>query len=920
MTDAQMPRNEIPHAQSTSPEEPIAAPVVKVLLTHVKGADLGAALTVLARQVYEPPAEVVVVGDIPDLLGEEFASEATLDSAIAKHGDGVDYYWLLHSDARPRPDALMALVAEMDRNDAALGGSKLLVAGSHEELESVGSATDVFGEPYSGLDEGEIDLQQYDVVREVAFVRSASMLVRRDLAQGLGGLDPLLPPIAAGLDFSQRTRLAGGRVISVPSSEVYHQSRCDQKGGGWREQAGRLRAMVTAYTPLTLLWLIPYDLVVSILDSLANLLFLRWRPAARHLASFGWNFIHLPSTFGQRRRFRSVRVAGDEELFRFQSKGSVRLREVGSEFSGRVLSMFDDDQALARSSRRLWGSPGIWGAVVAAIIVAFSVRSLVFSGVPNVGFNLPFEAPSVALDRWFAGWNQSGLGSPATVHPSVGLTGLSSWIWLGAEGAARTIMTILAGAVAIVGVGRLGGRLGLRGPGRYLAGLVLIAGPGTALLTGRGSWLALMAASATPWAVRSVLVHRHDEKRTQFARIGWALVLAIPIAAFSPLLAVLPLLIVLLWKALGGSETRVAPGLAALSVGVVAVPFLMGDPGWVLDSSRRLGLTVSVMWPVLIALTAAPLLVANDRTRRIGVLGALISVMALVAVRFPYGGPGVEEGLLIVASFGAALLVAAGLDRLSMKPSHLLVGVASLAILLLSVGVVGNGRLGLAPGDINSELAFAEALAGPEGPGRILIASTNRVDIPGEARPGPGFWYRVVDGETLTNDQAWLPDPLLGDQSLGNVISEISAGAELRPGELLAPFAINWIVLDGPVFRLDEVFSAQIDLIPTPLDPDSRVFENPSSVAMAQGAVDEVWRRDGAGFVGEPGSGRVTLALNHATGWQPESGAIEWWSSVSAADGAAVFGGSTSDRVLALIAAGLAAGGLLLIAFGRGRS
>ena len=913
MTDALKPLAAEPTPTGEKPD----TPVVKVLLTLVEGADLGAALAVLARQVYDPVAEVVVVGEIPDILSEQFVSEATLEDAIADHGDGVDYFWILHSDARPRPDALGALVVEIERNDAALAGSKLLVAGSHEELESVGSATDVFGEPYSGLDAGEIDLQQYDVVREVAFVRSASMLVRRDIAQGLGGLDPLLPPIAAGLDFSQRTRLAGGRVVSVPSSEVYHQGRCNQRGQGWREQAGRLRAMLTAYGPLTLLWLVPYDLLVSVLDSTANLLFLRWRPSARYIMSFGWNLVHLPSTFGQRRRFRSVRVAGDEELFRFQSKGSVRLREVGSEFSGRFLSMFDEDQALARSSRRVWASPGIWGAVVAAIVVAFGVRTLVFSGVPNIGYNFPFQPPSVALDRWLAGWNQSGLGSPATVHPSVGLTGFISWIWFGAEGAARTITTIVLGVVAIVGFGRLGGRIGLRGPGRYLAGLVVIAGPGTAVLTGAGSWLALAAAATAPWSVRAAFLHPHDKERSQVKRIGWALVLAIPLAAFSPVLVGLPLLVVVVWKVSGGRGALLVPALTAIIAGVVAVPFLLGDPGWLIDSSRRLGASVPVMWFVLVVVALAPLIVLkHDTVRRVGFVGALLSVVGLAVTRMPMGGPGIEEALLVLASFGVAMVVAAGLDRLSGSPASLLAAAAATAILLLSIGVVGDGRLGLESGDINSQLAFADTLVGPEGPGRILIASTDRADIPGEARPGPGFWYRVVDGESITNDQVWLPDPLLGDQALDTVISRISTGGELRPGSLLAPFAIDWVVLDGPEFRLDEVFLAQIDLIPTPLDPNSRVFENPSSMALAQGAADDVWRRDGAGFVGEPASGRVALALNHAAGWQPDSGSIEWWSSVSAFDGEASYSGSTLDRVLALVSVGLLAGGFLMVVIG----
>jgi hypothetical protein len=323
------------------------------------------------------------------------------------------------------------------------------------------------------------------------------------------------------------------------------------------------------------------------------------------------------------------------------------------------------------------------------------------------------------------------------------------------------------------------------------------------------------------------------------------------------------------------------------------------------------------MWPLLVVVAVGPLLFVEDTVRRVGIVGALLSVAGLAGARVSAGGPGVEEALLILASFGAAMVVSAGLDQLSSHPIRLLGVVASAAILLLSIGVVGDGRLGLAAGDVNSELAFADTLAGPEGPGRILIASTERADVPGEARPGPGFWYRVVDGVATTNDQVWLPNPLPGDDALGATLAAIATGAELRPGDLLAPFAIDWVVLDGPEFRLDEVFLAQIDLIPTPLTPSSRVFENEASVSLAQGATDDVWRRDGAGFVGEPASGRVALALNHANGWQPDSAEVGWSSSVSAVDGDASYAGATSEVVLALVSIALFAGGLLMVAAGR---
>ena len=118
MTDALKPLAAEPTPTGEKPD----TPVVKVLLTLVEGADLGAALAVLARQVSDPVPEVGVVGEIPDILSEQFVSEATLEDAIADHGDGVDYFWILHSDARPRPDALGALVVALARPDAALAG------------------------------------------------------------------------------------------------------------------------------------------------------------------------------------------------------------------------------------------------------------------------------------------------------------------------------------------------------------------------------------------------------------------------------------------------------------------------------------------------------------------------------------------------------------------------------------------------------------------------------------------------------------------------------------------------------------------------------------------------------------------------------------------------------------------------------
>ncbi len=902
----------IPQSAETSADgEGSSAPRVHVLLSQIDGSDLEAAVSVVRRQAFEPAPSIVVVGDgdVPDGLEQV----EDLETAISQAPKDCEYLWLLHSDARPRPDALGALVAEAARNDASVAGSKLLRAGTSDELESVGGATDVFGEPYSGLDLGEIDLQQYDVVREVAFVSSASMLVRRDLAQGLRGLDPLLPPVAAGLDFSQRARLAGGSVISVPSSEVYHQEHCSAGEPGWREQAGRLRAMVTAYSPLTLLWVLPYDFLVSIADSLANLVLLRWRPIGAHLLSWLWNALHLPSTLRQRRRLRAVRSRGDEELFRFHARGSVRLRAVSEELTGRLLSLFDDDQALARGTRRIWSSPGIWGAVVALLLAGFASRGIALSGVPEVGFSMPFEPPSVALSRWWGGWNDAGLGSSSAVHPSVGLSAALSGLWFGLEGAARTVATLAAAILSVVGMGRLGGRLGLHGPGRYLAGLVLIGGPLVAHLTAFGSWTVLMTAAIAPWLVRATLV-RDRSDQPGLARYGSVLVLGTLAGLASPLVVGLPLLVFATLRVAGLRRPHVGLPIAALAGGVAGAAFVFDDPGWVTDPGRGLGLNYDVVVPLLIAAGLIHAVVASKKERRVALAGAALGSAGLILSRLVDLPPGVEETVAISTSMGAALVVASAMDRLSPNPWKLASLLGATGLLLVSLTSLANGRLGLPAGDINQDLSFAETLADGVS-GRLLVVATERDSLPGESRSGPGFWYRLVDGDGTTHDELWLPPEELGDRRLELALTSVAGGGELRPGSLLSEFGIDWIVLLGGSSILDEVLAAQLDLVPTPLGEASRIFENPLAFPVA-GSSKGDWTKQGAAYTGSPAA-TVDLALNRDQGWDPLIADSSWDMTVAGEAGVVAYRGAFP--LLQLLAVLVLVSGLALVTVERFR-
>jgi hypothetical protein len=146
----------------------------------------------------------------------------------------------------------------------------------------------------------------------------------------------------------------------------------------------------------------------------------------------------------------------------------------------------------------------------------------------------------------------------------------------------------------------------------------------------------------------------------------------------------------------------------------------------------------------------------------------------------------------------------------------------------------------------------------------------------------------------------------------------MASGSDLRPGATLAEFSIDWVVINGPQSYLDGLLAVQLDLVPTPLDPEARVYENPHSVPIAAGA-ESIWARDGAGFGGEPITDRVRISVNADPRWSPEPLAVDWAFSVAGEDGAARYRADPTGLVLSIASVGLLALSLGVIVVARVR-
>ncbi|GAA4165516.1 hypothetical protein GCM10022286_28790 [Gryllotalpicola daejeonensis] len=695
------------------------------------------------------------------------AAVAAAVRAVEPPVHAQQWLWLLAQDTAPEPEALEQLLAVGEVSPSvAVAGPKLVEWDDRTRLRGFGVTMTHFGATVPLVDD-ELDQGQHDGASDVLGVHEAGMLVRHEVFNAIGGLDPALPVVDGGLDFCVRARLAGHRVVVAPGARVAIGGdgvvgpRLSQRTGAERVSHRQRRVAQLhrrlAYAPaaaLVLHWLslVPLGVARAIGWLVGK------RPGAvggELAAAFQVAFAdsHLAAA---RRNVSKSKRAGWAVVAPLRLPASELRRR-------RMLSREAALNAAHGEWRELdfFGSGGGWVFVATlAASVAIGVR-LLGASVLGGGGLLPLNTSVGQLWSGIGwGFRDVGVGFIGPSDPFQAVLALLGSLTFWNPSFSIVLLWFAAMPLAAIGAWLLAARFTRRGGIRAVFALAWAFAPPLLAALSAGRPAAVLAHVLLPWLVFAAVTARRS-----WSAAGATALLAAGVAACAP--SLIPALAVawLVWTAASGRSvfralfvplpaialflplalTQIGaghplrifadPGVPVPSDAASTWQLLLGFPGGATSGwhhlADALGWSPSAMTIVLIVLIAPLAVLAllalflRPTVRAAGALlgaflglatAAICSQSALQVSGEHTVGLWAGSGLSLywLGLTGAALCALAGLGRFSVGPSWV-AGIGALAAIvpLALSGVLGSSPVRANPSGQLPAYVMAEASTQP---------------------------------------------------------------------------------------------------------------------------------------------------------------------------------------------------------------
>ncbi|WP_440067473.1 glycosyltransferase [Streptosporangium sp. OZ121] len=533
-------------------------------------------------------------------------------------GGGREWIWLLHDDCAPDVHALRLLLEAADEDPkAAVLGPKLRDWLDRRLLLEVGVTVDRTGRRDTGLEAREFDQGQYDGTRDVLSVSTAGMLIRRDVWEEVGGLDPALPLFRDDLDLCWRVRTAGYRVQNVTRAIAWHAEAATRRrrritaSGDHPRRLDRRNALFVVMANLParpLLWALVRNAFGSLFRTVLFLVAKQPANALDEFLAFGSVFGH-PIRMIKARRVRAKgRRQGYAAVSRLLTPPGAGYRRLVDraqsylagggfvESAGRHHAMAasphaqeDGEELLTDAGvmQRFFGNPGVLLFLALTVVTLVAERAV--TGGARLGGGALVPVIGGASDLWNLyreSYHQVGLGTDAWAPPYVAVLAVLSTVLFGKTWLAVSLL--LLGCVPLAGISAYAATRSMV-PGRWtrvwLASSYALLPVATGAVAAGRLGTAVVFVLLPVYAALATTVLAGERRRARRAAWGLGLLLAVG-TAFAPL--VYPLTAILgALAALAFPRRGVAVSmLVAFAVPVVLLfPWLaqvVADPGQLL--------------------------------------------------------------------------------------------------------------------------------------------------------------------------------------------------------------------------------------------------------------------------------------------------------------------------------------------------
>ncbi|MDQ1381111.1 MAG: hypothetical protein QOJ71_1830 [Actinomycetota bacterium] len=853
----------------------VVPPVVAVVVTNDAGPWFEESLAALGAQDY-PALSVLVLDngsavDPTDRIAKalpgafvrhcgETAAFATAANEALASVEGAVFLLFCHDDVVLDPDAARLMVEEAYRSNAGIVGPKLVDHDNPDILLEVGMSIDHYGVPFSGLEPDEVDQEQHDGVRDVFYVSHSAMLVRADLFHELAGFDPATAPGSDDVDLCWRARLAGARVIVAPAARVRRvrstsvDARRPPTSAELRdENRSRIRLLFKSYSALALLWVLPVAFALNLFESIGLLLTGRVARARAVIAGWASLFVRPGGLRRARADAQRLRRIDDGDVRDLMIRGSARVRrfllervhagERLADVSSRTRMRMDE---AARQMRRL---PAIV-AFVLAILVLFTVRSLLAGHVPAVGSFQTWPGVGAAWSTFGGSWRTTMMGSAHPATPAFALMAVTSAALFDHPGLAQSL--VIGGSIPLGAFGAY--RLLRPFASSSLPGVAAAAAYAANPIARNAIWQGelgpLVCFALAPFVLGAFVRATADATRASGARrssaVDWfdygapkrsrlhltctvALLIAVGASVWPPALLLAPAVAIaycLSMPFVGGARRAVIAIVGALGASAAAALLLapwsfslIGADAATLGAQPRPSLSFAEVlgfhtgragagiapWGI-VAAALVPLAFATGPrlawATRAWILAAISLAAAWLPGRLSSGSAvlspnGILVGAAIGLAFAAGLGVAAVLDdlrRFRFGWRQVLMFVAFGGLALAVVGLAADslsGRAGLKANDWATTDAWMRENA-PAGGFRVLWVGDPTV-LPADAKVVGNVGFALTRGGVGDARESWAAPEEHADRVLAGMINAAATGSTVRLGHLVAPAGVRYI-------------------------------------------------------------------------------------------------------------------------------